>query len=421
MRTIRVLITLLVVLLLAACQASSESSAGSSKSPEHMGVFLSDGALYIEIPLHKGPPASDYSSSVTTTISEPTIYHWVHNTDLSNLSLRNWTTRDRIQYQATPLMTGGFEIIAASPVRDGLYCLVQGNPFQAANEISHWCFRVASGTSSEVDSDAVAGEATVTRESNIVVENKSTEAPATIVLPPKVQVVTNPGAETVELHVLTGIPFGSLDETLIFEDQYLKLTVKYLDPRMGQLTLLGQATGVIPVDVFTNVDDSLTTHVVPQHPLENDVYCLMQGNTTSESAAAAHWCFRVETTGGTYGTPSVEVLVITSEGSKVFQLPLISGVPFEAPSDTVTIEDKNPIITIRNLHPTMGPLTLLGQASGVAPTRVSTNEYDASATHLVVLEPLADDLYCVVLGDMPTSAGATNHWCFRVVTGGGSD
>ena len=141
-------ICMVIVLLL----ISSKSKPISSKNltPSHYGVFVIENNKLMELSereLFSLPVESEMTDAEQISSSKPTIIMWRDNINFDYLSFQKLGQylhqQTDVKYNVTPKDNGVFEITPNSSLKDGIYCLVQGDPL--AVFLPGWCFRIGNG------------------------------------------------------------------------------------------------------------------------------------------------------------------------------------------------------------------------------------------------------------------------------------
>ena len=120
----------------------------TQQKPPHYGVYLKKDGRLEELPVSQGGPGE---VAVSTSEASPTLVVWLQDVDLSLLFLAPKDERDTrgVPYQTTPKGDNVLELVPATPLNSGDYCLRQGNIMMPPNMIPYWCFMVvAEGASS---------------------------------------------------------------------------------------------------------------------------------------------------------------------------------------------------------------------------------------------------------------------------------
>jgi flagellar basal body-associated protein FliL len=120
--------------------------------PSHYGIFVKENGSLLELTerqIFSLPIEREIDNSQVLTTSQPTILVWRDNTNLDYFKFyklgQYLQQQTDVKYNATPKENGVVEIVPVSPLDDGAYCLVQGDPLAAF--LSGWCFRIGTGIS----------------------------------------------------------------------------------------------------------------------------------------------------------------------------------------------------------------------------------------------------------------------------------
>lgn len=148
-------ISILAISILA-CSFASPSSSQSplpsqpqSLQPSHYGVFFENDGELIELQEQEIsfdiPVENQMGNVQTISASQPTIIIWRSNTNLDYLDFLKLNqylgqSKNSIRYNATPKEDRVIEITPVSPLDNGIYCLIQGDPL--AVTLPGWCFRI---------------------------------------------------------------------------------------------------------------------------------------------------------------------------------------------------------------------------------------------------------------------------------------
>jgi len=107
------------------------------------GAFLVQESQYMALDYIEGGPIVNQYTPTNYSISEyPSLILRHPNLNTSYLELRSETSRGTgpINVNLNPLDAETVEITVFEPLSEGIFCLIQGNPFGSPAGIPHWCF-----------------------------------------------------------------------------------------------------------------------------------------------------------------------------------------------------------------------------------------------------------------------------------------
>ena len=127
----------IVFLLLSACGSTNAR-------PPHYGVYLKEGAKFIEMGRFRELPDSKITEGIPgSKDTQPVIIVWLDKLDLQWFALgRAYDEGDEIAYDATPQSDGVLELRPRKALVPGRYCFVQGDPLALFGQFPIWCFDV---------------------------------------------------------------------------------------------------------------------------------------------------------------------------------------------------------------------------------------------------------------------------------------
>lgn len=133
-------------------------STDTKPKPPHFGVFFEQNGGLIELQereIFTIPVEGEIGNAQTISDSQPIIIIWRSNTNLDYLEFYKLNqflgqSKNIVRFSATPEEDGVIKIIPVSPLENGIYCLIQGDPL--AISLPGWCFQVETGRTNEIPS-----------------------------------------------------------------------------------------------------------------------------------------------------------------------------------------------------------------------------------------------------------------------------
>jgi len=148
-RVLLSIVALALLALLAACAANdvNQRTELDEVKPPYYGVFVKEDNQLTELTeqeLFETPRIGEVKNIAQIQSTQPVLIIWQQNTQLDYLDFyklgQNKSQRERIKYNAKPMDDGVYEITPTSPLSDGEYCIIQGDPLGMF--LPGWCFRI---------------------------------------------------------------------------------------------------------------------------------------------------------------------------------------------------------------------------------------------------------------------------------------
>jgi hypothetical protein len=149
-----------------------KTASSSNNNLPHYGVFLNQNGKLIELSekeFFNTPLEGELNYLETISNPAPVLIIWrqdVHLDYLDLYKLGKYTgEKERMKYTSTPQKNGSYILNPYTPLADGEYCLIQGDPL--GTTLPGWCFKISSAggnsTDSGSDKPTIDGSMTIPR------------------------------------------------------------------------------------------------------------------------------------------------------------------------------------------------------------------------------------------------------------------